>query len=149
MEMWIARDKDGELYLYIDKPDRNEQRFFKYPFVEIQKKYFPSLTWENSPQKVTVELAEVVHGHLGTELSQCECVQLNTPANPILSRGLHEFDLSVRAMHCLESADIHTVGELVKWNRSDLLKLRNFGLHTLREIEDFLTDHQLTFGMKV
>jgi DNA-directed RNA polymerase subunit alpha len=52
-------------------------------------------------------------------------------------------------MHCLESADIHTVGDLVKWKRSDLLKLRNFGLHTIREIEDFLTDHDLTFGMKV
>lgn len=69
--------------------------------------------------------------------------------NPILSRGIFECGLSVRAMHCLECADIHTVGDLVQWKRSDLLKLRNFGLHTIREIEDFLTDHDLTFGMKV
>ena len=146
MELWIARDKDGELYLYIDKPVRQEQHFFKYPFLEIPEEDFPEVTWENSPQKVTLELAEVVHGHLGTELSKCECVQLNAEANPIYSRSLHECGLSVRAMHCLESAGISTIGDLVKWKRSDLLKLRNFGMHTLHEIDDFLTDNKLGYG---
>ena len=154
MELWIARDKDGSLYLFTAKPIRCNDIFsldgrLSTNCCAFAFEAFPEVTWENSPKKVTIELAEVVHWHLGTELSKCECVQLNAPANPILSRGIFECGLSVRAMHCLESADIHTVGDLVKWKRSDLLKLRNFGLHTIREIEDFLIDNDLTFGMKV
>lgn len=154
MELWIARDKDGELYLYNKKPSRQEENFCIFHIdggdcCKIPDEYYPSVTWENSPKKMTIELAEPKRELKNTAISTEESVQLNAPANPILSRGLHEFGLSVRAMHCLQIAGIHTVGDLVQWKRSDLIKLRNFGLHTIREIDDFLTDNNLTFGMKV
>lgn len=154
MELWIARNKNGCLWLFDGKPEALPEYgcFVEggYPIKDdsmgLPKEWFPFVTWENSPQKVTLELAEVVHGHLGTELSKCECVQLNAEANPIYSCSIHECGLSVRAMHCLESAGISTIGDLVKWKRSDLLKLRNFGMHTLHEIDDFLTDNKLGYG---
>lgn len=154
MELWIARDKDGLICLFKTKPIRQDNAFYANEYLctscfALDFDAFPEVTWENSPKKVTIELAEPKRELTNTAISTEESVQLNAPANPILRRGIFECGLSVRAMHCLECADIHTVGDLVQWKRSDLLKLRNFGLHTIREIEDFLIDHDLTFGMKV
>lgn len=62
---------------------------------------------------------------------------------------LVNFDLSVRALNCLKSADIETVGDLVKCQQTDLLRFRNFGKKSLIELRDFLNDHGLSFGMDV
>ena len=60
-----------------------------------------------------------------------------------------EQDLSVRALACLRAAGIKTVRELVRMQKSDWLKFRNAGRKTLIELDDFLTDHNLTWGMNV
>ena len=67
----------------------------------------------------------------------------------LLKTKLEEVDLSVRAQNCLISADVHTLGELVKYNKGDLLKFRNFGRKSLTEIEELLEKLGLTFGMDV
>ncbi|MCI6278405.1 MAG: DNA-directed RNA polymerase subunit alpha [Bacteroidales bacterium] len=67
----------------------------------------------------------------------------------LLKTKLDEVDLSVRAQNCLSSADVHTVADLVKYNKSDLLKFRNFGRKSLTEIEELLDRLGLTFGMDV
>jgi DNA-directed RNA polymerase subunit alpha len=67
----------------------------------------------------------------------------------LLKTKLVDMDLSVRALNCLKAADVDTLGELVIYNRNDLLKFRNFGKKSLNEIEDLLIDRGLSFGMDV
>jgi DNA-directed RNA polymerase subunit alpha len=67
----------------------------------------------------------------------------------LLKTNLVDLDLSVRALNCLKAADVDTLGELVVYNRNDLLKFRNFGKKSLAEIEDLLETRGLNFGMDV
>lgn len=67
----------------------------------------------------------------------------------ILKTSLSDLDLSVRAYNCLKAAEIRTLGELVSFHIDDLLKFRNFGKKSLTELEDFVKDKGLTFGMDV
>ncbi|MEA2041330.1 MAG: DNA-directed RNA polymerase subunit alpha [Bacteroidota bacterium] len=67
----------------------------------------------------------------------------------LLKTNLVDLDLSVRALNCLKAADVDTLGELVVYNRNDLLKFRNFGKKSLAEIEDLLDTRTLSFGMEV
>ena len=67
----------------------------------------------------------------------------------LLKTKLSEQDLSVRALNCLKAADVDTVGDLVKLNRNDLLKFRNFGKKSLSELDELLTTLNLHFGMDV
>lgn len=65
----------------------------------------------------------------------------------LLKTKLVDMDLSVRALNCLKAADIENLGELVSFNRSDLLKFRNFGKKSLAELEDLVDNKGLEFGM--
>ena len=67
----------------------------------------------------------------------------------ILKTSLSDLDLSVRAYNCLKAAEIRTLGELVSFHIEDLLKFRNFGKKSLTELEDFVKDKGLNFGMDV
>jgi len=67
----------------------------------------------------------------------------------ILKTSLSDLDLSVRAYNCLKAAEIRTLGELVSFHIEDLLKFRNFGKKSLTELEDFVKEKGLTFGMDV
>ncbi len=67
----------------------------------------------------------------------------------LLKTKLSDQDLSVRALNCLKAADVDTVGDLVKLNRNDLLKFRNFGKESLTELDELLTSLNLKFGMDV
>ncbi|HPQ08208.1 MAG TPA: DNA-directed RNA polymerase subunit alpha [Bacteroidia bacterium] len=67
----------------------------------------------------------------------------------LLKTKLVDLDLSVRALNCLKSADVETLGELVSFNKNDLLKFRNFGKKSLAELEELLQSKGLQFGMNV
>ena len=67
----------------------------------------------------------------------------------LLKSKLADMDLSVRALNCLKAADIETLGDLVTYNRNDLLKFRNFGKKSLTELEEFVVAKNLEFGMDV
>ncbi|MGQ7870664.1 DNA-directed RNA polymerase subunit alpha [Sunxiuqinia sp. sy24] len=67
----------------------------------------------------------------------------------LLKTKLVDMDLSVRALNCLKAADVETLGELVTYNRNDLLKFRNFGKKSLTELDDLLNGLNLTFGMDI
>jgi DNA-directed RNA polymerase subunit alpha len=67
----------------------------------------------------------------------------------ILKTSLSDLDLSVRAYNCLKAAEIRTLGELVSFHIEDLLKFRNFGKKSLTELEDFVKEKGLDFGMDV
>ena len=66
-----------------------------------------------------------------------------------LKMRLADQDLSVRALNCLKAADVETVGDLVKLNRNELLKFRNFGKKSLTELDELLASLNLKFGMDV
>jgi DNA-directed RNA polymerase subunit alpha len=67
----------------------------------------------------------------------------------LLKRKLSDLNLSVRALNCLKAADVETLGQLVVYNRNDLLKFRNFGKKSLAELEELLGGLNLTFGMDI
>ena len=67
----------------------------------------------------------------------------------LLKTKLSDQDLSVRALNCLKAAEVETVGDLVRFNRNDLLKFRNFGKKSLSELDDLLATLNLHFGMDV
>ena len=67
----------------------------------------------------------------------------------LLKTKLVDMDLSVRALNCLKSAEVETLSELVVFNKTDLLKFRNFGKKSLLELEDLLANLGLSFGMDI
>ena len=67
----------------------------------------------------------------------------------LLKTKLVDMDLSVRALNCLKAADIDSLGDLVAYNKNDLLKFRNFGKKSLTELEDLVESKGLQFGMNV
>ncbi len=67
----------------------------------------------------------------------------------LLKTKLVDLDLSVRALNCLKAADVDTLGDLVTYNRNDLLKFRNFGKKSLTELDDLLDNMGLSFGMDI
>jgi DNA-directed RNA polymerase subunit alpha len=67
----------------------------------------------------------------------------------LLKTRLIDLDLSVRALNCLKAAEVETLGDLVKFNKNDLLKFRNFGKKSLTELDELLENMNLSFGMEV
>ncbi len=65
----------------------------------------------------------------------------------LLKTKLVDLDLSVRALNCLKAADVDTLGDLVAFNKNDLLKFRNFGKKSLTELEELVKAKSLEFGM--
>ena len=67
----------------------------------------------------------------------------------LLKTKLIDLDLSVRALNCLKAAEVDTLGELVAFNKADLLKFRNFGKKSLTELEELVRSRGLEFGTNV
>lgn len=67
----------------------------------------------------------------------------------LLKTKLVDMNLSVRALNCLKSAEVETVGELVVLNKNDLLRFRNFGKKSLTELDELLNNLNLSFGMDI
>lgn len=64
----------------------------------------------------------------------------------LLKTKLADMDLSVRALNCLKAAEVETLGELVSYSKSDLMKFRNFGKKSLTELEELVHSKGLNFG---
>ena len=67
----------------------------------------------------------------------------------LLKTKLVDLNLSVRALNCLKAADVETLGDLVQYNKTDLLKFRNFGKKSLSELDDLLESLNLSFGTDI
>ena len=67
----------------------------------------------------------------------------------VLKIKLIDLDLSVRALNCLKAAEVETLGDLVSYNKADLLKFRNFGKKSLIELENLVASKNLDFGMNI
>ncbi|MCC7540962.1 MAG: DNA-directed RNA polymerase subunit alpha [Deltaproteobacteria bacterium] len=71
------------------------------------------------------------------------------PLNENLFRSVEELELSVRSANCLQNANIHLIGELVQKSEAEMLKTKNFGRKSLKEIKEILADMGLSLGMKI
>ena len=67
----------------------------------------------------------------------------------VLKQKLSDMNLSVRALNCLKAADVETLGDLVQFNKNDLLKFRNFGKKSLTELDDLIAGLNLQFGTDI
>ena len=94
-----------------------------------------------SDEKIAVETAETD----GNEEFDEEVLHMRQ----LLKSKLVDMDLSVRALNCLKSAEVETLGELVVFNKTDLLKFRNFGKKSLTELDELLASLNLSFGMDI
>jgi len=91
-----------------------------------------------SDEKITLETGEV---DANQEFDE-EILHMRQ----LLKTKLTDMNLSVRALNCLKAADVETLGDLVQYNKTDLLKFRNFGKKSLTELDDLLESLNLSFG---
>ena len=96
-----------------------------------------------SDERISLDLEE----RTSTETEEFDETSLHM--RQLLKTKLVDMDLSVRALNCLKAADIETLGDLVSFNKNDLLKFRNFGKKSLTELEDLVENKGLSFGMNV
>ena len=94
-----------------------------------------------SDEKITIDAEE--------KRNEEEFDETSLHMRQLLKTKLVDMDLSVRALNCLKAADVETLGELVSFNKNDLLKFRNFGKKSLTELEDLVQAKSLQFGMNV
>lgn len=94
-----------------------------------------------SDEKITIEAPE----NDGNEEFDEEVLHMRQ----LLKSKLVDTELSVRALNCLKSAEVETLGELVVFNKTDLLKFRNFGKKSLTELDELLANLNLSFGMDI
>lgn len=94
-----------------------------------------------SDEKITLETAETSENEEFDE----EVLHMRQ----LLKSKLVDMGLSVRALNCLKSAEVETLGELVVFNKTDLLKFRNFGKKSLTELDELLANLNLSFGMDI
>lgn len=92
-----------------------------------------------SDERITLET------EMKTEVEEFDETSLHM--RQLLKTKLIDLDLSVRALNCLKAADVDTLGDLVSYNKNDLLKFRNFGKKSLTELEDLVDAKGLSFGM--
>ncbi len=74
---------------------------------------------------------------------------LDQKLNENLFRSVDELELSVRSANCLQNANIKTIGDLVQRTEADMLKTKNFGRKSLKEIKEILAEMGLSLGMKL
>ncbi|MBS7321144.1 MAG: DNA-directed RNA polymerase subunit alpha [Myroides sp.] len=92
-----------------------------------------------SDERITLEADEIAQ----TESYDEESLHMRQ----LLKTKLIDLDLSVRALNCLKAAEVDTLGDLVSYNKNDLMKFRNFGKKSLTELEELVSVKGLTFGM--
>ena len=92
-----------------------------------------------SDERITLEADEIAQ----TETYDEESLHMRQ----LLKTRLIDMDLSVRALNCLKAAEVDTLGDLVSFNKNDLMKFRNFGKKSLTELEELVVLKGLSFGM--
>ncbi|MDG1961612.1 MAG: DNA-directed RNA polymerase subunit alpha [Flavobacteriaceae bacterium] len=92
-----------------------------------------------SDERITLEADEIAQ----TETYDEESLHMRQ----LLKTKLIDMDLSVRALNCLKAAEVDTLGDLVSFNKNDLMKFRNFGKKSLTELEELVNIKGLNFGM--
>ncbi|MBD5194507.1 MAG: DNA-directed RNA polymerase subunit alpha [Bacteroides sp.] len=173
---WVPADENREMLagspadtIAIDSiytPIKNVKYFVENFRVEQKTDYeklIIEVTTDGSilPKEALKEAATILMQHFA--MFSDEKITLETPQadapeefdeevlhmRQLLKSKLVDMDLSVRALNCLKSAEVETLGELVVFNKNDLLKFRNFGKKSLSELDELLEKLNLSFGMDI
>ena len=122
-----------------------EIKFFndllKEGYIEIVNRYYPTISYKIGFSKVMdnfVENLEIMNAPLSSD-------EEKTKPNVALDIKIQDLELSARAYNCMVMNDIKTLGDLIKWNRKDLLGLRNLGRGTLNELDQIVDYYGLSF----
>ena len=94
-----------------------------------------------SDERITIDTSDVSKENIYDEHS----LQIRK----LLKNRLADMELSVRALNCLKSADVETLGDLVTFNKNDLMLFRNFGKKSMAELEELVEAKNLSFGMDI
>ena len=173
---WVPADENREMLagspadtIAIDSiytPIKNVKYYVEHLRVEQKTDYeklIIEVTTDGSilPKEALKEAATILMQHFA--MFSDEKITLETPQadapeefdeevlhmRQLLKSKLVDMDLSVRALNCLKSAEVETLGELVVFNKNDLLKFRNFGKKSLSELDELLEKLNLSFGMDI
>ena len=142
--------------MYAREPERVEQK-------TDYDKLVLEITTDGSvhPKQALKEAAKILIQHFMLFTDERITLELDEPTESIefdketlrvrrlLQTQLTDLDLSVRALNCLKSADLETLGDLARIPKNELMKFRNFGKKSLNELEDKLESLNLSFGMDV
>jgi DNA-directed RNA polymerase subunit alpha len=113
------------------------------------------------PKKALTEAAKILIQHFMLVSDEKISLEDNTSSEAdkydeeilhmrqLLKTKLVDMDLSVRALNCLKAAEVDTLGDLVTYTKSDLMKFRNFGKKSLTELDELVESKGLTFGMDI
>jgi DNA-directed RNA polymerase subunit alpha len=110
------------------------------------------------PQDAVAHAARILAEHFQPFISYIEKFEIESPFEPneeidrirkMLEKGVDELELSVRSSNCLRAAEIKSIGDLVQKTEPEMLKYRNFGRKSLKEIQDILGEMGMHFGMDV
>ena len=104
-------------------------------------------------RKIAQTIMDDVLEQMGFKVENGEIVEIE-PKSPsvydeMLDRPITDYPLSIRALSCLRGADINTVRDLIRHEKTDLLRIRNFGRKTIVELDDFIHEHHLEWGICV
>lgn len=114
-----------------------------------------------SPQEALTETAKILIHHFMLFSDERITLEVDKSSNTnaydeeilrlrqLLKSKLVDMELSVRALNCLKAAEVETLGELVAFSKSDLMKFRNFGRKSLTELEELIVSKGLSFGMDI
>lgn len=116
--------------------------------------------WTNgsvSPQDAVAFAAKIIKEQLSIfihfdemeEAPPPQPMQVEARLNENLFRSVDELELSVRSANCLQAANIKTIGDLVQKSEIDMLKTKNFGRKSLKEIKEILAEMGLGLGMRI
>jgi DNA-directed RNA polymerase subunit alpha len=116
----------------------------KEGYVEIVDKFYSTIPYKTGFSKVMdnfVENLEIMNTPLNSN-------EEKKKPNAALDIKIEDLDLSARAYNCMVMNDIKTLGDLIKWNKKDLLGLRNLGRGTLNELDQIVDYYGLSFNRK-
>lgn len=112
--------------------------------IEAQK-----LVIKDLRSKLKIQEEEEAIAMAKSEEERIEAIKKNDELCKVLTTRLVEYNLSVRALNCLKSIDVETIGDLIQCHKTDLLKCRNFGRRSMGELEDFVDSLGFSFDTDV
>ena len=144
MKVWLNAGHKTYSQLLNDSEIKFFNDLLKEGYIEIVDRFYPTISYKTGFSKVMdnfVENLEIMNAPLSSD-------EEKKKPNAALDIKIQDLELSARAYNCMVMNDIKTLGDLIKWNRKDLLSLRNLGRRTLNELDQIVDYYGLSFGRK-
>ena len=144
MKVWLNAGHKTYSQLLNDSEIKFFNDLLKEGYIEIVDRFYLTIPYKTGFSKVMdnfVENLEITNAPLSSD-------EEKKNPNAALDIKIQDLKLSARAYNCMVMNDIKTLGDLIKWNRKDLLGLRNLGRGTLNELDQIVDYYRLSFGRK-